>query len=342
MEPTMRQLEVFLAVARAGSFRRAAERVHLSQPALSQHVSALERGLGAHLLERRGRTVTLTEAGQILHDHALRVFATLTGAREAIAELGGVERGSLVVGASTTPGIYLLPTVVAAFEREHPAVSVHLRIANSRVIEEQIRANELDLGVVGGHGLSPGEECLTAGVLDDLVLIAPAGHPWTRVRRLDPARLGQERFLTREEGSATRAVTEQALQHARVKIGRTMELGHTEAIKQGVMAGLGVAFVSVYTVRGELETGRLRRVRLNGLDIKRHFHVIHNEARALTARARAFVAAVQRWGQHALSRPSRAETTGPGDSQRHNAVSTRRRSAPDRDRLLSTRRHSPR
>ena len=103
----MRQLEVFLAVARAGSFRRAADGLHLSQPALSQHVGELERGLGARFFDRRGRTVTLTEAGRILEDHALRLFATLAGAREAIAELDGVGRGTLVVGASTTPGIYL-------------------------------------------------------------------------------------------------------------------------------------------------------------------------------------------------------------------------------------------
>lgn len=306
----MRQLEVFLAVARAGSFRRAAEQVHLSQPALSQHVSALEHGLGSRLLDRKGRTVSLTEPGQILHDHALRAFAALAGAREAIAELGGLGRSSLVVGASTTPGIYLLPAVVAGFERQHPAISVNLRIANSRLIEEQVRANEIDLGVVGGHGLAPDEECLAAGVLDELVLIVPPDHPWARLRRLDPARLGQERFLTREEGSATRAVTEHALLHARVKIGRTMELGHTEAIKQAVMAGLGVAFVSVYTVRGELETGRLHQVRLRGLAIKRHFHVIHNEARALTARARAFVAAVQQCDKRPVL-PSRA-TGRPG------------------------------
>jgi DNA-binding transcriptional LysR family regulator len=324
----MRQLEVFLAVARAGSFRRAAERVHLSQPALSQHVSALEQGLGARLFDRKGRAVTLTEAGQILHDHALRVFAALTGAREAIAELGGIGRGSLVVGASTTPGIYLLPAVIGGFEREHPAVSVHLQIANSRVIEERIRANELDLGVVGGHGLGPGEECLAAGVLDELVFIVPPGHPWAARRRLEPSRIGQERFLTREEGSATRAVTEQALQHARVKIGRTMELGHTEAIKQAVMAGLGVAFVSVYTVRGELETGRLHRVRLRGLAIKRHFHVIHNEARTLTARARAFVAAVQQCDQRAIVRPGTSATSAGG----RDAVMTRFRQPAERAR----------
>ena len=254
MDPTMRQLEVFLAVAKAGSFRRAADGLHLSQPALSQHVGELERGLGARFFDRRGRTVTLTEAGRILEDHALRLFATLAGAREAIAELDGVGRGTLVVGASTTPGIYLMPALMGEFERAYPGISVDLRIANSRVIEEQIRANELDLGVVGAARAPCGREM-------------PCGHPTRRARvdraarpipgpddaELDPSRLAQERLLMREEGSATRHVTERALQRASLGIGRTLELGHTEAIKQAVMAGLGVAFVSIYA--GARRTG---------------------------------------------------------------------------------------
>jgi DNA-binding transcriptional LysR family regulator len=293
MQPTIRQLEVFLAVARAGSFRRAADVVHLSQPALSQHVAELERVFGVRLLDRKARTVTLTEAGRVLQDHGVQALAMLARAREAIGELGGSERGSLLIGASTTPGIYVLPNVVGAFERQHPAVSVELRIANSKIIESQVRANELELGVVGGHGLWPGEECLAAGVMDRLLLIVPADHAWKGRREIDPARLGEQRLLTREEGSATRAVTERALQRAGVKLGRTMELGHTEAIKQAVMAGLGVAFVSAYAVRGELETGRLGEARLRGLEITRHFHVIHNESRTLTARGRAFLATLQ-------------------------------------------------
>lgn len=301
----MRQLEIFLAVARVGSFRRAAERVHLSQPALSQHVGELERGLGARLFERRGRTVTLTEAGRILEEHALRVLATLDGAQQAIADLVGGARGSLVVGASTTPGLYLLPGLMGAFEREQPGISVDLHIANSRTIEEQVRANELDLGVVGGHGLGPGEECLAAGILDELVLIVAPSHAWARRARREPSDLDRERLLLREEGSASRQVTERALQRAGVKVGRILILGHTEAIKQAVMAGLGVAFVSIYAARGELEAGRLQRVRLRGLQIQRHFHVIHNEARTLTVRAKAFIAALQRFGEPAITRPAR-------------------------------------
>lgn len=311
MQPTIRQLEVFLAVARAGSFRRAADIVHLSQPALSQHVAELERIFGVRLLERKARTVTLTEAGRVLHDHSVRALATLAGAREAITELEGPERGSLLLGASTTPGIYVLPRVIGAFERQHPAVSVQLRIANSKVIEDQVRANELELGVVGGHGLWPGEECLAAGLVDQLVLIVPVDHPWKGRRGVDPARLAEQRLLTREDGSSTRAVMERALQRVGVKLGRIMELGHTEAIKQAVMAGLGVAFVSGYAARGELETGRLGQARLRALEITRHFHVIHNEARPLTARGRAFVAAVQAEAEHGAGRGRAREPRRP-------------------------------
>ncbi len=144
MEPlTFRQLEVFVAIARAGSFRRAAEALHLSQPALSQHVAELERVLGARLFDRLNRAVKLTEAGRVLEDHAHRLFATVASAREVIADLGGLKRGSLVVGASTTPGIYVLPRVIAAFRDRYPGINLTVQIGNSAVTEERIRANEL-------------------------------------------------------------------------------------------------------------------------------------------------------------------------------------------------------
>jgi DNA-binding transcriptional LysR family regulator len=296
MPQSLRQFEVFLAVARAKSFRAAAEALHLSQPALSQHVGELERELGARLFDRLGRRVALTEAGRILEEHALRLFATLTSARETIAELYGLTRGTLLVGASTTPGIYVLPSVIASFQARHPGITLNLQIANSSVIEERIRGNELDLGVVGGHALRPGEECLALGLLDELVLIVPPAHPWARRREVVPASLRDQRMLVREEGSATRQVAERALQHAGVTWRASMEVGHTEAIKQAVMAGLGVALVSVHAIRGETAGGRLHALRLKGLRIRRHFHVIHNEARALSASARALLELLQAGG----------------------------------------------
>jgi DNA-binding transcriptional LysR family regulator len=308
MQVTLRQLEVFLAVARAGSFRAAAETLHLSQPALSQHVAELERELGARLLDRLGRRVALTEAGRVLEDHARRVFATLASARENVAELEGLKQGSLFIGASTTPGIYVLPRLAARFQELYPGITLRVRIANSAAIEEQIHANELDLGVVGGHGVRPSEECLSAGVSDELVLVVPPGHTWARRREIGVELLAAERLLIREEGSATRQVTERALELAGARIGLTMELGHTEAIKQAVMAGLGVAFLSIHAIRVELETRRLSALRLRGHRVRRHFHVIHNEARTLGASARAFVKLLERAGSSDRSGAVRAKT----------------------------------
>lgn len=299
---TLRQLEVFLAIARTGGFRRAAEALHTSQPALSQHVRELERELGARLFDRLGRTVRVTEAGRVLEEHGRRVFATLEGARQALADLAGLRRGAILVGASTTPGIYVLPGLIAEFRRRHPGVQLTLKVANSRIIEERVRGNELDLGVVGGHLLKAREECLAAGLLDELVLVGPPDHPWRRRRAIPAGALADAPLLLREEGSATRHVTERTLEQAGVRYRVAMELDHTEAIKQAVMAGLGVAFLSRHAVGVELAAGRLRAFRVHGLRIRRHFHVIHNEARTLGAAAQAFVALLRT----ASDRPKRA------------------------------------
>jgi DNA-binding transcriptional LysR family regulator len=286
---TLRQLEIFLAVAREKSFSLAAKKIHLSQPTLSEHISELESELGKQLFFRHGRhrVVKVTEAGRVFEQFAERAVLSVEGARQALADLDGLTHGSVLIGASTTPGLYVLPRIVATFRTKYPGVDVKLQIANSQTIEARVRERELDLGIVGGHALRPGQECLAAGMLDELVLIVSPAHAWARRRDVTPASLADEPLLVREEGSATRSVTERALQ--RVKFRVAMELDHTEAIKQGVMAGLGVAFVSLYAVQGEIAAGRLRALRLRGVRIQRHFHVIHHEARRVTASARAFM-----------------------------------------------------
>ena len=288
---TLRQLEVFLAVAREKSFSRAATRIHSSQPTLSEHVSELEGELGKKLFFRqgRGREVTMTEAGRVFEQYAAAAVSAVEGARQALADLDGLAHGSLLVGASTTPGLYVMPRLVAAFRAKYPGVDLKLQIANSQAIEGRVRERELDLGIVGGHAISPGQKCLTAGMLDELVLIVPPTHGWAKRREIAPQLLADESLLLREEGSATRSVTERTLLRAGIRFRVAMELDHTEAIKQGVMAGLGVAFVSTYAVRGEIATGRLCALRLRGIRLRRHFHVIHHEARRVTASARAFM-----------------------------------------------------
>jgi DNA-binding transcriptional LysR family regulator len=299
---TFRQLECFLTVAHERSFSRAAQKIHLAQPTLSQHILDLEGELGTSLFLRRARQVSLTEAGRIFEPRAQRVLAAADDARHAVLGLDGLLRGSLLVGAGTTPGIYVLPKVIAAFQARYPAVELSLRIANSRVIEEEIRADRLDVGVVGGHVLGPGERCVDAGLVDGLVLIVAPKHPWARRGRVAARELATERLLIREAGSATRHVMERALQSAGISVSRTMELDHTEAIKQSVMAGLGVAFVSTYAVADEVRARQLTAVTVQGLRIRRHFHVIHGEGRELSPSARAFLPLLER----AAVRSSRA------------------------------------
>ena len=291
---TIRQLEAFLAVARDGSFSVAARRIHLSQPTLSEHVAELEKEVCAKLFVRARRRIGLTEAGRLLEAYAARVVSTIGDARRAMQELDGLQRGLLEIGASTTPGIYLVPGVIAAFRADYPGIELRMRIGNSRVIEERVQTNELDLGIVGGHELRTGERCLAAGVDDELFLVVPPRHAWARSRVLPPTRLAEAQVLLREEGSATRRVTERRLQQAGVVYHPGLELGHTEAIKQAVLAGLGVAFLSVYAIHREVARGDLVALRLKGLRIQRHFHVIHNEGRLLTASARAFMGALFR------------------------------------------------
>jgi DNA-binding transcriptional LysR family regulator len=286
---TLRQFEVFLAVARARSFRRAAEAFHLSQPALSQHVRELEAELGARLFDRLGRTVHLTEAGRILEDHLTRLLATLSDARHAIGDLQGLRRGTLTIGASTTPGIYVLPGVLGVFRRRYPGIEVALQLGNSEQIAALVHAGELDLGVVGDGGTSPAEAGQGARVEDELVLIVSPTHAWAHRPYIRPDELVGQPLLLREPGSATRRVTERALAAAGAAYRPGMVLAHTEAIKQGVLAGLGVAFVSVYAIQGEQATGWLRAIRVRGLRIRRQFHLIHHERRRLSAAAGTFM-----------------------------------------------------
>jgi DNA-binding transcriptional LysR family regulator len=300
---TIRQLEVFLAIAHAQSFSRAAERIHLSQPTLSEHMKELEEELGVPLFIRHSRSVSLTEAGRVFEDYATRVVATLAAGRHAIAELDGLRRGSIVVGASTTPGTYVLPARIAKFREQYPGITVALRIANSRAVEERVRDGEVDLAVIGGHVLGPSERCIAAGIVDELQLIVPPDYP-VKDGVLSPARLARERLLIREEGSATRQATERALREAGVALRPAMELDHTETIKRAVMAGLGVAFVSRYAVEEEVRSGRLRALPVRRMKIRRHFHVIHDERRPLSGSAHAFIRFLEANGETPAGRSS--------------------------------------
>jgi len=245
------RLAVFRAVARHLSFSRAADELHLTQPAVSKHIQQLEAELGVRLFHRVGRRVALTDAGRIVADYAQRVAVLTEEVRRVLEELEGLQRGFLRLGASTTPGLYLLPEILARFRKQYPRVETTLTITNSADVTRRVLAGEFDLGFVGVPVNTPGLQ-VRPFADDEIVLIVPAGHSLTRQRLFASDLLGTDTLIVREAGSATRQVAEAHLTQLGVVPGRVMELSGCEAVKRAVGAGLGVAFVSRYAITLEV------------------------------------------------------------------------------------------
>ena len=258
---TLHRLELFLAVLDQGGVGRAGKARNISQPAVSEHLQGLEAYFGVALLERHGRTVRPTPAARLLEPYARQTLGFLRGAEQAVAALRGLRGGSLIVGASTTPGTYLLPTALGRFHKAHPGVALSLRIGDTREIENWVVAGQVELGVIGQAPLMPGLAA-EPWVQDELVLIVARRHPLARRRSVKPAALRGEAYITREEGSSTRGVTEHYLARGGIVLTPAMELGSTEAIREAVAAGLGVALVSRHAIRAR--DPRLVALRLSG------------------------------------------------------------------------------
>lgn len=284
----VRDLEVFLSVARHLNFTRAGLEVHLSQPSVSVRVRRLEEELGVKLFEQVGKKVALTEAGRQLEPHARRAVAALDDARRVIEEVRGLERGALRIGASTTPGIYLVPQIIAGFKRLHPKIEVRLEIKDTRRVEEGVIGNDYDFGFVGGH-LVGGEIEILPWRTDEIILVAPPGHPLAGKRRVTPNELTKQQFIFRERGSATRAAVNETLRPLSLQPEAVMEVDNPEAVKQAVRAGLGVAFVSRFAVESELKAGTLVVVKVRGLTIRRELKIAYRKDKHLSRAAQAFI-----------------------------------------------------
>ena len=274
----LNHLAIFHAVAQAGSMTLGAERLDISQPAVSKQVQELERVLGVHLFDRIGRRVHLSQAGEILADYARRLFALAYEAEIAMADVRAVGRGRLAIGASTTIGTYLLPGVVAEFWRRHPRVELLVRIENTEQVHRRLAGHELDLGLT--EGLIEEEE-LEAEVFyqDELVMIAAPGHRLAGQPRVPLSAVLEEPFILREPGSGTRAVEERALASLKLPVRVVMALGSTEAIKRVVAEGVGLAIVSRLSVRAECAAGTLAVLPVAGLCIERALHLVRRKGR---------------------------------------------------------------
>lgn len=284
----LHHLAVFHAVATEGSVSRGADKLLVSQPAVSKQVKDLEQSLGVKLLDRVPRGVRLTEAGTLLAGYARRIFALEAEVSTALSELHQLKRGRLAVGASTTIGIYLLPEIFARFRQRHPGVELHLEIGNTEGIQRQLAENALDLGLTEGF-VEADELDAEVFYMDELVAIAPAHHPLLKARAVTAERLCREPFLLREPGSGTRAVVERALAKRKLTVKPIMSLGSTEAIKRAVASGVGVAIVSRLTISLELQVKRLAVVPLSDLRIGRPLHLLRLRGKHQTRAATAFL-----------------------------------------------------
>ena len=262
--------------------------MNLSQPSVSVRMRQLERDLGSKLFEQLGKKIALTEAGKLLVPYAGRVIAAMDDARNAIDELQGLARGSLRIGASTTPGMYLVPRTIAHFKKRYPKIEIHLAVKDTRQIEEGVIRNEFDFGFVGGH-LAGDEVDVVPWLTDELILIVPIGHRLASKRRVKPQDLANEQFIFREQGSATRAVVAAHLRKCRIEAEAVMEMANPESVKKAVQNGLGIAFISAFAVESELKAKTLVAVKVQDLQIRRELKIVYRKDKHLSPAARAFL-----------------------------------------------------
>lgn len=272
------RLVVFRAVAEQLSFRKAAEELYLTQPAVSLQIKALEEDVGVQLFDRTGSHIALTAAGKILLNYCEQVKTLLAQTEHEIAALSGEHSGELALGASTTIAQYVLPRFLGEFCREHPRVHPTLFSGNTEHIVEAVEKQKIALGFIEGPARS--RDVKTKPFLEDeLVLIAPTAHEWAERISVSCSEIASIPLLMRERGSGTRHVIELALERQGVKRNSmhiVMELDSTEAIKSAVEAGLGVGFVSRWAIAKDLRLGNtFKIVEVEGLSIKREFLVAY-------------------------------------------------------------------
>lgn len=286
----LKQLEVFMAVAESGSFSRAAEMTFLTQSTVSQHISSLENEFELKLFDRTGKGALLTEAGKLLLQHAGRVTAEAKEIPVILNRFKGLEEVVLKLGGSNIPGIYMLPELIPAFHGLHPRVTIALIQGDSRETLDRLKREEIELAVVGSRSEEE-EYHFTPLITDSISLVVNREHRWNRMDRVNLEDLNGETFIFRETGSGTDKTVRSALASAGFapeRLNVTTYLGSNEAVKQAVLSGAGISFISEMSVRKECMAGQLRMIEVNGLAISRPIYLVKRTGRVLSPAAQAF------------------------------------------------------
>lgn len=283
---TFRQLRVFSEVARHLSFARAAQVLHLTPPAVTMQVKELEGHVGMPLFERNGRKVALTTVGEYMLVYARKVLATLKDAEDAAARLQKLETGTLVIGMVSTAK-YFLPHLLAEFRREHGRIDIRLAVSNREQLVKMLHANEVDIAIMG----RPPKELATRAepfAAHPHVFVAPVDHPLAHAGHVPAALLREYDFIVREQGSGTRAALEKFLADEHVELRVIMEMASNETIKQAVMAGMGLSFLSLHTIGLELNNKLMTVLDVEGAPVVRAWNVVHTQSKLLSPAAEAF------------------------------------------------------
>ena len=283
---TIRQLQIFSVAATHLSFARAAEKLYLTHAAISLQIKQLEDVFGTQLFDRIGKRVFLTEAGEILLDHARQILQSLKEADESLMALKGLKGGRVAIAVTSTAE-YFAPGLLAEFRKAQADVRVRLLVDNREEVSRLLISNEVDMAIMGRPPADMEAEAVSFAP-HPLVLVAAAGHPLLAKPRLAVADLAEETMIVREAGSGTRSAMEEFfLEHA-VKPRIGMEMGSNEAIKQAVVAGLGVSFISQHTLGLELSAGRLAVLKVNGTPVIRRWFLVRHKSKRLTPALGAF------------------------------------------------------
>jgi DNA-binding transcriptional LysR family regulator len=284
----LRQLRTFVAVAELRHFARAASLCNLSQPAVSHQIALLEGEVGTKLLNRAARRVSLTVAGEVFLEEARRILGAVDRAHERMQEVARGAIGRIRLGATATPGLYLLPPLLAKYRAEHESYDLRFEIAPLHEIAERVARNDLDMAIVAGS--LPSGELQARNLSDDeFVIVAAPNAPLTRARTLKPGQLGDETWIVREEGSDTRRQAGTWWHRHRIVAARTMTFDNPDAVKRAVMSGLGIALVSRLTVADELASRRLGVVAVKAALPSRKFLVVDHPQKHHGAACRAML-----------------------------------------------------
>jgi DNA-binding transcriptional LysR family regulator len=288
----LRQLEIFRSVVELQSFSRAAEKVFLAQASVSERIATLEDLVGTKLLDRLGRQVVPTKAGEVLYKHAVLLLDMKQTAAMEMEDFLGLKRGEIRMGGSTIPGEYILPRIIGPFHERFPGISVTVTISDTSDIERRVIEGDLEIGVIGSK--SRNRVLLVKEMWkDELVLAVPGDHPWAGRDEVPTEEIVRQPFILREIGSGTLRMTGEYLDGVIPggidSLQTVARFGSSTAVKEGIKAGVGISILSIRAIETELAAGVLKSVKVKGIDMSRSFYVIRDRRRIASPACRAML-----------------------------------------------------